>query len=624
MCGKGFTRSDLLKRHEGVHRRDPGSVQQEEEPKKRRKVEQQVYPSRNIQSATAMAPDNSFVENIDPALNALLPPNSVHITNGLSDYGFIPPTPESQEWRHVTQLTPDYSSFLSVDFDTTGMMDNWFTGEFYSALQETGTEWMYVDYNQQPTGAAIMPPQAAATAEEIVLEGIHRERTSRVASPLNEASEDDKWPFAWNPRSVPVFNAKPIVISRELFEQHNPEFDVTDITYHRFLRHFEHFRQTYEPPFHNHVYTIPNHQEANILIGIFFKHFYPQLPVLHLPTFNINDGSVSTELIAMMIVIGSIYSLQRNSRRFAIVFLDSARRSLLTSVEHDNGLLRDPLWIYTMLLVSYTGVWCGNKRAFEFGEAMRGSVVTHCRRLGFGRCSLDDNSQRKDPDTRWKAWIRMETQKRLCWAVYMLDSQFPGLLNLPATMSSSEVSDLELPCDEEFWVARTATYWTRLVGSMIQPLSRSFASAMGPFLVPFLAGNCGQDTIDRSKTQHLPLHEGLPIMALNSWSRMLVLLAIHVQIYEYSQDMIVARNICGDAAHQMFGEEEYTDPALRKTSKTLPKSDLLHFDPRIEGPDAFQGSSAEEIRLRSRGSIDTINWSVWDRLASRKDQLCGM
>jgi hypothetical protein len=54
------------------------------------------------------------------------------------------------------------------------------------------------------------------------------------------------------------------------------------------------------------------------------------------------------------------------------------------SIEYDNSLMRDPLIIYSLTLICHAGLWCGNKRAFEMAEVVRGSVVSYCRRTGFG------------------------------------------------------------------------------------------------------------------------------------------------------------------------------------------------------------------------------------------------
>lgn len=199
-----------------------------------------------------------------------------------------------------------------------------------------------------------------------------------------------------------------------------------------------------------------------------------------------------------------------------------------------------------------------------------------------------------------------ESLRRLCWSVYTLDCEFPILLNLPGTITASEVCDLEMPCEDSFWEAPTAMYWTRLLGPIPEPLSRTFASAIGPFVVPFLAnGNPNQDFNN-------PISHGLPHISLNPWSRMLVVLSIYVQIFDFSQELLLARNICGD--NNQFESPNWSNSRNQET--------FLHDDYNLS---TFSNapSTPEEMRLRSRGSFDTASWNVWCNLATKKNQLSG-
>jgi hypothetical protein len=180
------------------------------------------------------------------------------------------------------------------------------------------------------------------------------------------------------------------------------------------------------------------------------------MPVIHLTALDINKV-LPLVLLAAMVVIGAIYSHQKHTRRFSIVLLDLVRKALLMSIEYDNSLMRDPLIIYSLTLAFHAGLWRGNKRAFELVEVIRGTVVSYCRRTGFGSdanhdmlVSQQEETVKNDTASRWERWISGETQKRLCWAVYSLDCQFPSLLNLPGTISRSEISGLGCPCDDEF------------------------------------------------------------------------------------------------------------------------------------------------------------------------------
>jgi hypothetical protein len=96
--------------------------------------------------------------------------------------------------------------------------------------------------------------------------------------------------------------------------------------------------------------------------------------VLHHATVD-TDDDLPSPLIAAMIVIGAIHSRLPGTRRFSIVQLDIVRWNLQIAIECDNTLMREPMIIFAEALVCHSGIWCGNKRAFELAEVVRSMVV---------------------------------------------------------------------------------------------------------------------------------------------------------------------------------------------------------------------------------------------------------
>ncbi|RDW80404.1 hypothetical protein BP5796_05102 [Coleophoma crateriformis] len=482
----------------------------------------------------------------------------------------------------------DFSSLMPLDFtsyllphDSAEVLDGsheWFSTDFYSAMRETGFDWdntgqpldqTYMSswqndespavsqhdveshYTGTPSQAYEKPPRKEAVPEpnSNTLVEDHGP-ISRISSPPNEVSEDDKWPFQWNPNSRPILNAKAIDISLDhpLFQNHNPKFDINQTT---FLK----LRAFLNPPagreFHQSQQgkvMLPSLPIVNLFIGLFFERFSPQAPVLHHATINTN-GDLPPPLLVAMIIIGATYSHQRHTRRFAIVLLDILRWHLQIALECDNSLMREPLIIYTEALVCHAALWCGNKRAFVMAEIVRGMVVTHIRRANLGS---KERSIAKDTDglsgkdalqAQWHQWITEEMQRRLYWVVYTMDAQFPSLLNLPATISIGEIIDLGCPCDEEFWLASSARNWKNLLGPALVPPSRAFSAAAGPFILSTSLSaslNCSvSKSIKREREQRL--HDRLPILDLNPWSAFLVMMTIQNEVFKYSQESLLAR-----------------------------------------------------------------------------------
>ena len=457
----------------------------------------------------------------------------------------------------------DFSSFLLPPDMEPPPGNEWFSHDFYSAMHENGNEWSGLGEMMQPN--YLTPHQEydnsfdqSQTSVPLpvdptpIVPGTHEHpdedqqvaggSISRLSSPPNEASEEDKWPFQWNPSSTPILKAHAITIRPDhpLFQAHYSRFDISETTLLR-LRAFlkppsgrEHHRSQ------KGTFVLPSLPIVNIFIRLFFEHFSPQMPVLHHATVNTNED-LPAPLLAGVIIIGAIYSHLKHTRRFAIVLLDIVRWHLQIAIECDNSLMRDPMIIYAEALICHAGLWCGNKRAFELAEVVRGSLVTHIRRVQFGERLITTEKAPTPPESKtslntdWREWIAEESRRRLAWIVYAIDCQFPSMLNLPSTISIGEVCNLGCPCDDEFWFATSAKNWKNLLGPASIPPSRSFSAAVGPFILETLV----QQGSSRMNTY-------LPILSLNPWSAFLVLLAIQSQIFEYSQESLITRTFIED------------------------------------------------------------------------------
>ncbi|KAK5108277.1 hypothetical protein LTR62_008592 [Meristemomyces frigidus] len=291
----------------------------------------------------------------------------------------------------------------------------WFSNEFYSAMQETGNNFgleHFEDLINPPLSNHGLSQQSVdqgpvdPTLHECISSG-QSGRVSRMASPPNEASEEDRRAFAWDPKSRAILHAAPIHIPLEhpLWTQHDHRFDISEATYQKVLD-FATSRLEGIPQ--NSTLTLPSLQEANIMIGLYFKHFSPQMPVLHHATIN-TDQDLPPPLLSALLVIGAIYSNLRGTRRFAIVLLDIVRWRLQVAIEGDNSLMRDPRIIFAETLVCYVGLWCGNKRAFELAEVTRGTVVKHIfqfsqERLFWTSCfgEEDEAEEKEDALLSWR------------------------------------------------------------------------------------------------------------------------------------------------------------------------------------------------------------------------------
>ncbi|KAF7196343.1 Nicotinate catabolism cluster-specific transcription factor [Pseudocercospora fuligena] len=338
---------------------------------------------------------------------------------------------------------------------------------------------------------------------------------SRAPSPPNEASHEDRVPFAWSPSARRIAEPEEVRLDPQdpLLKTVDHHFRLNDATYERLKSSLLEELRVEGHLVLAPLRSFPSPDVVDVFASRFAKRFLPQAPIIHVPTFDIN-AELPQYLLVIIISIGATYCRRRNARRLAIVLQDWARCRLQLSIEADNALLRSPHTVYAAALICYAGIWCGNKRAYELAEAMRGSVVTWLRRLigHHGQTITDARNENDELVDVWHAWAREDSLKRLQWMVFMLDFQYASLHNMPAMMSLTEVQAWDCPCDCEYWEAASAKQWKTLLGRANMPPTREFTLAVAPFVF----ADC-------------PFS---PLRSTNGWTAFLVLLTIAIQVQQ--------------------------------------------------------------------------------------------
>jgi hypothetical protein len=501
ICAKRFTRSDLLRRHARLHASETASTTAQQADRQ---------------------PD-TLASTMPQSVSTALHPSNNHAPGGsLTQWPL---------WDHANSLSCD-----QIPEDILQDAASW-----QSFLHSDGTYGL-TDWEINDTS----PVGEDVTIHDVVGEAFH---PSTAPSPPNETSREDQTPFAWDPASRRISHIGDVVFDPDdpLLLNVEPRFALTQERYLHLkvvLRQniVTNDRKTVEG-----MPSIPSIEVLNVFLSQFVRYFLPQAPVLHYPTPEV-DATCPDHLLMIMIAIGAVYCKRRNVRRFAIVLQDLARCHLLMAVTANDSLLKDLNTVYSSALIRYAGIWCGNKRAFELAEAL--SVVAWARRLQ-SHTPATEGIRTGDEDV-WLNWIRNESLKRLRWTVFMFDFQISLLTNTPPNMSLSEVFNWECPCDEEYWMAPTARQCKLLLGSAVVPPSKSFAAALGPFLLD---------------TPNLR-----PLKQLNDFGAFLVLLSINMRVFRYKEE----QNMLIKLAHMAFdsGEHESSSESL-PTSGTEDRKQLI-------------------------------------------------
>lgn len=418
-----------------------------------------------------------------------------------------PPPAWAEDTMHLGSTVPLHEAEINSFIDPPTFARGWscsapWPQQLWFSSDQHGTSFADDIYHQELLTQVPHTPQSGRLCPGDT--DIYGEERQSGNSPTNELSDEDQ--------GQSEFRARPIVIGSDdpLMRQHNTRFDISDSVW----AEVNQFLKSPSSTKGGRDFFLPDLSTTNCFVGLFFQRFLHQMPVLHVPTTDSN--TLPAYLLAVVIVIGASYSRLPHTRRFIVLMLDRTRRNLQSEIENDNGLVKDPLVIYTLLLICYTGLWCGDHRAYNFACIQRAAVVTYARQLPKPPTPSGTNSLRGE----WHQWIMEESRTRLLWSVYLLDSQFPSLLYSLAMISSTEILSWECPCDERYWNAPTCRYWKVLLGPALRPPSPRFIFVISPFL-------------------YLPNMDPCPLtqepIDITPWTALLVMTVIANQIFQYLQ-----------------------------------------------------------------------------------------
>ncbi|KAJ9108549.1 hypothetical protein QFC19_002265 [Naganishia cerealis] len=347
---------------------------------------------------------------------------------------------------------------------------------------------------------------------------------TRAITPPNEANDEDKWPMHWKPAGSYAVGAGADLAEIQDEEGIGEElrkwkrYWLDEETYAKVKSSFALAKYTAGPDLSN-FYMARSIHTVNHLISLYFEKFHQHLPVIHLPTFDPKEAAPL--LLASLICIGANYSNLSGARGFCIDLIEVLRKTLNALFENDSMNLRSTSLIHVYLLVVLAGLWCGNKRTYEFAEAMRGTLVNLCRRAdllnsaSFFQSSMIHGGV--DLETKWRHWITSESRKRLGTAICLIDALFPALLDHPAYLSHGDMILFVLPCDEQFWTAPTAKQWSNMLGLSPLPPSPFFASSTSALLTPVYV-----NAEDKPS----------PIRHLNAFAALVMVASLHHHIFD--------------------------------------------------------------------------------------------
>lgn len=279
--------------------------------------------------------------------------------------------------------------------------------------------------------------------------------------------------------------------------------------------------------------SLPSTQDLQRYVGAYLRYFHPHFPFLHIPTLSFDVSSPSPGngraagvagigcLILSMSAIGALYELDHSqsrelfemAKRMVQQYLEERRKAdvrkadcLRTPGSDVNSQPQEvsthtPVWlVQAMLLNVVYGHNSGDKTASDIASTHCAALVSLAQGADLLRQTRavegqnpdtpmgDDASwnaaidAESDEQMEWLKWKTAEERKRTLFCVFVLSSLLVTGYNHPPALSNSEIL-LDLPCDEKFFSAESASAFHALGGVQAANYNRlSFHEALGDLL----------------------------------------------------------------------------------------------------------------------------------------------
>ncbi|KAJ5374130.1 hypothetical protein N7517_006136 [Penicillium concentricum] len=237
----------------------------------------------------------------------------------------------------------------------------------------------------------------------------------------------------------------------------------------------------------------PPAEVLDMALDLFFRLFNPLLPLVHQPTFSAKKARPS--LLYVMTLVGMTLLGTRGTTAFVYrnfsgalgkVTAEFARCSM--GLEGASGTMT--LFATALLLINLAGL-TGEKVYLEQCQPLYINVMSVAQRHGLFSAtegqSLDMTLFETVPDidTRWKAWSKVESTKRIIIGLLLLDSWYSSFLST-GPIAVPDPIQLTLPCSESLFYAHSSIQWTHLIRSGKHILSSTILAPSENINVPTL------------------------------------------------------------------------------------------------------------------------------------------
>ncbi|KAF9634814.1 putative c2h2 transcription protein [Lasiodiplodia theobromae] len=198
--------------------------------------------------------------------------------------------------------------------------------------------------------------------------------------------------------------------------------------------------------------AVPGPGHLNYFLQLYYEHFHPILPMLHLPTLRLGEDEWVLGLAAA--AIGCRYADSEELLGFTRPMTEFLRRVVVMSVEHHPPRQMPLGVLQALLLNSINLLYSGSSRFAD-------SALNDFSRLVEAVRTWKLLPSSETPPQSWSEWVRAEARIRLGYSIWLLDCTMAYQMDQKPFLTLDDLHSA-LPCNEHLWAAQNEENWAHL------------------------------------------------------------------------------------------------------------------------------------------------------------------
>ncbi|RGP81137.1 hypothetical protein FLONG3_674 [Fusarium longipes] len=194
--------------------------------------------------------------------------------------------------------------------------------------------------------------------------------------------------------------------------------------------------------------SFPSLKHLDTYMQLYFEHFHPRMPLLHVPTFQASPET--WELVLSIVCLGSRYS-QAHHRQDHVLLLQRLAQKVLRRELRDIPSVNIVTFAQSHLLFQQNLWLSGEWSVIIEAQCYRNILVTLCRMLLSREGTLTNlQTSTEDVNLAWSQWIKIETKRRLVHFIYLFECIYATFLIIPPLLSTAELT-IPVPAADSYW-----------------------------------------------------------------------------------------------------------------------------------------------------------------------------